>query len=286
MSEQQNVIASIIAIKSSLPKKQKILCDFIIESYQSVGMLTVKDLAKAANVGTTTVMRLVDELGYESFIQFRKDIHDAALHSTAFTWLTMEKSFKEGQGSETEPLSHIWQEVNKLLAKTLNSHMIDQFKKSIDLILGSRRVNVLGLRSSKAPAEYFHHLLEEFYPGTGKFMDNSDFVFDRILQFTPGDLLFVISFYPYASRSIEAAQFCSERGHPIILLTDHLSCPIAQYASVVLKTEASELQYSIVPAIALLEAIVIEIGRRTSDVSIKHLNDLGEVLKKKNISYS
>jgi hypothetical protein len=63
------------------------------------------------------------------------------------------------------------------------------------------------------------------------------------------------------NKTIEAAQFCHERGIKIILLTDHLTCPIAQYASVVLKTEPSEQQHSIVPAISIIEAIVIEMGQ-------------------------
>ncbi len=284
--EQKNILESIIALKGSLPKKQKQLCNYIIESFKSIGPLTVKELADSANVGTSTVMRVIEALGYESYITFRKDMHYAALQSSDNAWGMMEKSFENNPLREAETLSQVWQEVNVLLANTLNSSLIENFNKTIDLMLTSKRINILGLRSSKAAADYFHHLIEEFYPKTAQLSIDSDLIFDRIVRFESDEILFLISFYPYTYRSIEAAQFCHERGHRIILVTDRLSCPIAEFASIVLKTEASARQYSIVPAMALLEAIIIELGRRTADTSIKNLKELGEILKQKKISYS
>lgn len=282
---EENILSTIIAIKDSLPKKQRILCNYIIESYQSIGFLTVKDLASAAGVGTTTVMRLVQMLGYNSYISMRKAIHDMTLQSAPYTWWTMEKSFNRKNVDMNETLPQVWQEITHVLSKTYTSNLQESFSKAIELLLSASAINILGLRSTRGVADYFHYVLEEFFPNIHQLSFDSEMLFDRILRFKSGELLFVITFYPYVNKTIEAAQFCHERGHKIVLMTDHHSCPIARYASVVLKTEPSQHQYSIIPAVSVLEAIVIELGRRTSETSIQTLKELGAVLKNRKINY-
>ena len=58
----------------------------MIENHQSVGVLTIADLAKYANVGTTTVLRLIKTLGYESYSDVKKEIIDASIQSTPSAW--------------------------------------------------------------------------------------------------------------------------------------------------------------------------------------------------------
>ncbi|WP_235886281.1 MurR/RpiR family transcriptional regulator [Paenibacillus cymbidii] len=280
-----NIMSTIIARKDSFPKKQKMLCNYIVEQYQSIGFLTVKELADAAGVGTTTVMRLVQMLGFSSYVSMRKAIHDVTLQSAPYTWWTMEKSFNRRGVDMNETLPQVWQEITDVLGKSFSTTLQDNFNKAVDLLLEASVVNILGLRASRSIADYFHYVLEEFYPKTNQLSFDSEMLFDRILRFKADEILFVITFYPYVNKTIEAAQFCHERGNKIVLLTDHLSCPIARYASVVLKTEPSKQQYSIVPAVSVLEALVIELGRRTSETSINSLKELGAVLKKNKINY-
>ncbi|GAA3313250.1 hypothetical protein GCM10020331_002930 [Ectobacillus funiculus] len=66
------------------------------------------------------------------------------------------------------------------------------------------------------------------------------------------------------------------------MITDYISCPVISYASVTLKVEVSKEQFSIVPIIALIEALVIEIGKRSSEESIKKIEkDLRKHLEKR-----
>ena len=283
-NKENDILNQIILVKGSLPKKQKQLCDFIVENYKSIGMYTVAELAKAASVGTTTVMRVMKTLGYDSFNEMRKDFHHVTINSSLPTWWHMQTSFKTDEREDENTMLQTWPEIIRLLNSTLNPSLIDNFNEAIDLMLKANRINILGLRASKGAAIYFEHLLEEFYPKTKQLSTDSEFIFDRILQFRDGDILFLITHSPYSTQSIAAAKFCYERNYPVILVTDLLSCPIAPYASIIIKIEGSSKQYSITPTIALLETIVIEIGRRTSDTSIKHLEVLGNILKQKNIT--
>jgi DNA-binding MurR/RpiR family transcriptional regulator len=282
-SNPTTILDRIILIKERLPKKQKQLCDFIVKNYQSIGLMTIAELAKAAGVGTSTVLRVTNELSYDSYNKLRKELYEASLHSYQPTWWHLKNSFEKDENN-IDTLPYVWQKAIGLLEQTLTEKLQKDFKKAVQLILNSRVTNIFGLRSSLAAALYFGYLTAEFLPNIKQLSLEGDFIFDRIFQIQKDEVMVIIAISPYTTRAIEAAQYCHEKNIPIILITDQLSCPIAAYATVILKTEASETQYSIVPAIALLEALVIELGRLTSDQSIQQLAELGEMLSQRKIT--
>src|SRR5699024_465373 len=98
------------------------------------------------------------------------------------------------------------------------------------------------------------------------------------------DILILIDNAPFTSIAIEVAKFCHEHNYPLILITDHLSSEAATYSTVTIDTVASQKQYSVIPTLFLLESLVIELGRRTSDTSITHLQELSKILEDKNIT--
>lgn len=282
-STEKNIIQAIIDIKESLPNKQKKLCDFILENHEMIGLLTVKDLADKAEVGTTTVLRVMKNLGYDTFLDMRKDLHDLSFESSN-KWKYVKESFKNiGQNQELETLSQVWQEGLHLIEKTLTPNLIDNFQEAMNLITKASRINILGLRPYKAVAIYFELLVEEFYSKTRQLSYDSDSMFDRILQFEQDEVLIVFAFEPYTTRTIDAAELASKNGVSVILVTDHLSCPVVPIATVTLKVETSKKHFTIMPIIALIEAIIIELGKRNSEVSIKKIDKLVDVLKEKNV---
>ena len=71
---KRTILDQIIEIKDVLPKKQKALCNYLVLNYGKVGIMTVAELAENAGVGTTTVMRLIQMLGYDSYLSFKKEL--------------------------------------------------------------------------------------------------------------------------------------------------------------------------------------------------------------------
>lgn len=279
-----NILDHIVSKKDFLPKKQRLLCEFIVENYKSVGVLTVSDLADKAGVGTTTVMRVIKALGYESFNDFKKEFHQYTLNLGLSTWWHLQKSISNTDIEPSSSVNNSWKEMNALLNESLNSNLIENIDKAVQLILSKQSVNILGLRTSKVIAIYFEKLLSELYPKARQLSHDSEFVFDHVSRFGEQDLLIVIALSPFTTLSMNVAEYCYEQGIPIILITDYYSCPISSYAEVVLHTKASDQQYSIVPTIALIEALIIEIGKQTNEYSIQRLEKLGKLLREKNIT--
>lgn len=279
------LVQKLIDIRSDLPKKQKQLCDFMIENYQSIGVLTLSELADQANVGTTTAMRLINNLGYESYLDIKKDILDATIQTTSSAWWHLQESFKPSN-QEDHTLIEVLTEANSLLEQTVTPSLIANFDTAIQLILKSKRMHILGVRTNKALANYFGYLLEEFYPKVSQLSNETEFIYDRLLRLEKGDILFLIDNAPFTTIGIETAKYCHDKGHPVILLTDHLSSPAADYATAILNTTASNKQYSIIPTLFTVESLIIELGRKTSNKSISDLQKLSDLLEEKNITHS
>ena len=47
------VLEQIIKIKDAVPKKQRILCNYLALNYEKIGVMTVAELAENAGVGST-----------------------------------------------------------------------------------------------------------------------------------------------------------------------------------------------------------------------------------------
>jgi DNA-binding MurR/RpiR family transcriptional regulator len=99
IQKEMNVFDHIISVKDTLPNKQRQLCDYILENHQDIGLFTVKKLAKKANVGTTTVLRLVKILGYESFFDLKKEFHNIQKEYSD-KWEHVQKSFGKNEENE------------------------------------------------------------------------------------------------------------------------------------------------------------------------------------------
>src|SRR5690625_4012013 len=110
--ERKPILKNIIRVKEDLPKQQKKLCDYILENYQTIGLPSIAELAVQARVGTTTVMRVMRALGYQSYNEMKKDLHKLSIHSTHNTWWHMEKSFKTvPNNNDQDKLYKSWHEM-------------------------------------------------------------------------------------------------------------------------------------------------------------------------------
>lgn len=279
----KTIIDALIEKSDQLPKKQKALCYDIIENYREVNVLTISELAKRNQVGTTTVLRLVQSVGYKSFQDFKRSLQEYALASTVDKWTYLKNSFREDIKND-HTLPNSIHELVQALNETVNDDNIQHFSKTVELLIKAKKIHVLGVRVSKIAALYFDVILTSFNTKVNQLSYDNEFVFDRILQFDKGDIMVIFASSIMTKRTIEAIKLCHELEHKIVIITDLLPCPASSYADVVLQAKPSKNRFSIIPILAIVEALIIEIGKQTSGESINNLEKIGNVLRDKNIS--
>lgn len=87
------VLEQIIKIKDAVPKKQRILCNYLALNYEKIGVMTVAELAENAGVGSTTVMRLVQLLGFDSYTTFKKALAQESLLKNTTPYRSLRQEF-------------------------------------------------------------------------------------------------------------------------------------------------------------------------------------------------
>lgn len=280
-----NILDRILQVKDVLPKKQQKLCHYLVMNCEQVGVMTVAELARAAEVGTTTVMRLVQALGCSGFGDFKKQLLDAALMHTTTSYRGLKQSFKERIDKDSvNTFEEVMSDGIYLLENLATPANRRQFEQVVQLLLGARRIFPLGLRSSKPLAHYFGYGISNFYPHVLQLSQDLDFIYDHVsLYVEPTDVLFVVSIWPCTKKTIEVAQMCHEKGVPVALITNTSLNPITKIADAVIDTNSVNHISGDTVLLAVIEAIISELGRRTAPQSIENIEQIERVLAERGV---
>lgn len=272
----------IIEVKDELPKKQKELCDFILKNFSSLGLATIKDLSEQAGVGISTVMRTIKALDYDNFNDFRRAIYEDAIPGES-KW-TLKNSIDTFSGDKNSVVK-VWGESVKLLESSLNEEFLISFDNAMEYINNAESINIFGSRPYKSAATYMNQVLGEFNSHVRLLDNDAETLFDKILHIEKGELLIIFAFEPYTNLVVNAVKEAYEQGADIILITDFDSNPIIKEAVVVIKLLINQKHFTILPIIALIDAMILSAGQHSSEESLEQMKLLEETLIKNNILY-
>ena len=147
------VLEQIIKIKDAVPKKQRILCNYLALNYEKIGVMTVAELAENAGVGSTTVMRLVQLLGFDSYTTFKKALAQESLLKNTTPYRSLRQEFSRTSETASRDTFHMAiADGIQVLENLCTPSNISQFEAAIQLMLESDQLYILGMRSSKALA--------------------------------------------------------------------------------------------------------------------------------------
>ena len=170
------VLEQIIKIKDAVPKKQRILCNYLALNYEKIGVMTVAELAENAGVGSTTVMRLVQLLGFDSYTTFKKALAQESLFENTTPYRSLRQEFSR-TSRRRAGIRSIWRSrTESRCLKISCTPNISQFEAAIQLMLESDQLYILGMRSSKALALYFEYVGRALYPHIRQLSLEEEFV--------------------------------------------------------------------------------------------------------------
>lgn len=279
------LLDEILKMKDVLPKKQRILCQYLALNYEKIGVMTVAELAEESGVGTTTVMRLVQTLGYDSFTSFKRTLANVALLQNTTSYRGQKQSFVSDKVTESSDTLHtVASDSLRVIENLCTPGNIEEFERAVQLILRSGTIYTIGLRSSKALALYFEYATDRFYPHVHQLSLDGEFVYDKVaVHMKPTDVLLVFSVWPCTKRTIQVGKLCHQLGIPIILVTNTSLNPLANIADVMIDANSVNRPSGDVPLMVVIEALVAELGRRTAPQSTQNLECIEQVIRENNL---
>jgi DNA-binding MurR/RpiR family transcriptional regulator len=232
---------------------------YIQKNPTEVALYSLRQVAAAANVSPTTLVRLATDLGFASYNTFR-DAFRTRLKTGADRYAA--SASRLVAGTDEGGFGAIYEETFRTNAESLASlartMTAEEIVRAGKLLEKAGTIYVLGLRPMFAAAFYFYYVMRTFSANLILVENRMGMLIDEIGPMTAADALLVISFEPYANDSIKAVEHAASVGAAVLALTDSTLSPLAPSATqaLVIPTASTSFYQSLVPTMALLETII------------------------------
>ncbi len=268
---------------NKMSKGHKLIAEYVIKHYDTAAFMTAADLGNKVGVSESTVVRFANFLGYAGYRELQKELQEL-IKSKLTTVQRISMSTTDFIGYE-----NILKEVAKKdisnIENILDEIDFNVFREAIKVILQSKTVYILGLRSSSFLAGYLGFYLNFLLDNVKVITAGPNDVFEQLLKLSSEDVIIGISYPRYSNRTLEALDFAKSKGAKIISITDSLISPINQYSDYALLASSNILSFvdSLVAPMSLINALIIAIGTEKGDQITSYFEDLENIWEKYHI---
>lgn len=231
---------------------------FILDSPDTVGFSSVRELAALAGVKPNTLVRMAQAIGYDGFEQFREPFR-SALRSRVNPFPDRAQSLQDrSAGGRIGSLyGEIAQAALANIERVFGSVTADEIKAIADLIVASRRTYVIGVGANYALAQNFAYLAGMASEQVVAVPREGNVPMDSVVRAGTSDVVVAMTFEPYRVEVVEATRAAKEQGATVVAITDSHGSPIAIGAAHVIVAPSSGPQFfpSTLAAAAILETL-------------------------------
>lgn len=265
---------------SNLTAAEKKIADVILKNGAQVIDMNVSELARAAGVASSAVIRFCTTLGFEGFSKMK-------------IALAIELSRNNYEGYSTEVtnadssadvLKKVFDSGKKALDDTLA--MLDRtaFDRAVSTMLYAEKICFFGIGTSSSVAEDAgYRIMQLGYPA----FSATDPLYMRINagNLKKGDVAFAISNSGQSRDTIDALRTAHEKGATTTVITSYKDSPICRYADIVLSVYSDELRYPIeavssrIVTISVLDAIKVTLSLQNPEKTAESIRLQREAVK-------
>ena len=261
----KDILSTIQSEMNTFSKGQKLIANFILESYDKAAFMTASKLGKTVKVSESTVVRFAAELGYDGYPAMQKALQEMIRNKLTSIQRIEVTNDRIG---DHDILSMVMQSDIEKIRLTMEQTDQAQFQRAVDAIVGARHIYILGVRSAAAIASFLGFYFTLIFQNvTIIHTTSASEVFEQLLHIGPEDVIIGISFPRYSRRTVKAMQFAHDRGAEAIAITDSGASPLTPYSSITLlaKSDMASFVDSLVAPLSLVNALIVAIGRKKND---------------------
>ncbi|MDR7033561.1 MurR/RpiR family transcriptional regulator [Mesorhizobium sp. BE184] len=262
--------SAILERRQNLPKRIAQIAAYALDNPDDVAFGTAASIATSAGVQPSTLIRFAQQFGFDGFTSlqsvFRERLRERnssyeerlnALRAEADSGTGHRGIFEGFVAAATTSLNDI--------ARAVDEEHLD---RAVKLLAKAETIYILARRRSYPVASYLAYALSKLEIRCQLIESASGLNAEMIGFAKPGDAALAISFSPYAPATIEEARAISERGVPLVAITDSSFSPLAQFATVWFEVAEADFAgfRSLSATIALAMALAVSVAehRRVS----------------------
>ncbi len=233
----------LIERQGSLPKRLAQVAKFTLDRPDEMALGTVAELAAAAGVQPSALVRFAQTLGYSGFSELQQVLR-ARLRERWPDYQERLSKVKDetGHGADSAPvLARLVETSMQSLTRLSGSIAPAAFDRAVSTLAGARMIYLLGQRRAFPISAYLSYMLGNLEM-PHMLLDNVGGMIDvQAASAGPQDALLAISFTPYAPATVQIATQAANRGVPIVTITDSAFSPIASIAQAWLEVVEADL---------------------------------------------
>lgn len=239
-----------------LSRKRRKIADRILAAPETACFLSLRDLAEQAGTTEVTVVRFVKDLGFKSFMDFKKE-----LQSQVREWLTPNERVQAAISAVSNtPKTYqmlLDQELQNLNG-TFEALQYEEIQRAASLLRGAERIYIVGHEVTEAVALLMEHRVRQLgFLAERLNITNLHAVSRSTALSHERDLFVLISMPSYCVETAALSRFLAERGRRFIAITDSPESPIVSGAQVALTCASGDTVFynSIISAIVMVNVV-------------------------------
>ena len=254
-------------------KRQEVLRP-VLEHPRGFVLLSVRAMAKRLNTDPATIVRIVQVLGFPTFRDFQRHLHDLSI-AFATSADTMQETNSHG-GRHAYVADSIDRDVKNL--QGLRNSLDPKKLNGLALRLYSaRRIVLLAGDLASCLAEYFEY--QSSLLGLPVFSATSPGRISHLTRsLTKDDLVIAISFRRGLRQTVEGARKARERNAYCVAITDTFLSPLAKIAdeTFLASIESTSFGASYAAPIALVNALLAACGQVRKSETMEIVREISE----------
>jgi DNA-binding MurR/RpiR family transcriptional regulator len=253
------------ALNGRLPRRLQQCADHLAAHPDTIALSTVAQVAQAAGVPPSALMRFCQTLGFSGYSDLQR-LYRSALSQRPPDYATRLANLKaKGAGHPAALVAEFVQagrQSMETLARDLDEAKLDQ---AVALLAQARTLHLAGFRRSFPVAAYLAYVCDKL--GIPAVLHDGIAGLGQHAALRPGDALLAITFAPYSDETLALARAARDRGLPVVLLTDPPATRLAPLADAVLSV--AEVDFgafrALSAAIALSLGLAVAVAARRGD---------------------
>lgn len=249
-------------VSGTLPKRLRQCADYVQGNLSRVAISTVAELADAAGVQPSALIRFCQAIGFSGFSEMQAVCRNEFARPWPDYSQRLDELRKKGDASVPALFAEFVSAGQKSLVELTRNADTEALERAVDTISGASMVHLVGAGRAYPVASYLGYIFEKMnkpcllHGGIGRLEHRS--------AIRPGNALIAITFFPFSPSTIELTRHTATKALPIICMTDSADCPLAEIAKEMLIVREVDVGTfrALTASLVLATTLAVAVGAR------------------------
>jgi RpiR family carbohydrate utilization transcriptional regulator len=223
--ELPEVLAHIRARLHELSGEERLLAEHILLNYESIPDLSLVQLAEAAHVHPSAVVRFCEDVGCDGF-------HGLHTGLSQIDSVAASVFFEQVDALDLEHVVHsVFADIKQMLDETLQSLDMESMERAVNAIRAAHEIVILGMGTSGSTAQEFVYRLQWIGVRCTQHVDPHRQLM-AVTLVDEDDLVIAVSHSGRTKNVVNALKLAKMRGAKTMCITDFPHAPVTEFADI------------------------------------------------------